>query len=67
MVAISASPEIVQLLFKYGAGSRNRSALHKAASYGRLQFTCLLVYARDDINAISDNEDLFENTTERED
>ncbi|ODM14986.1 hypothetical protein SI65_09481 [Aspergillus cristatus] len=65
--AISASPEIVQLLLKHGAEICNRSALHKAASYGHLQICRILIDAGDDVNAIPDNEDLFENTTERDD
>lgn len=65
--AISTSPEIVQLLLKHGTEFRNRSAFHKAASYGRLQICRLLIDAGNDVNAIPDNEDLFENTTERDD
>lgn len=65
--AISATPEIAQLLLKHGAELRNRSALHKAASYGRLHICRLLTDVGDDVNAIPDNEDLFENTTERDD
>lgn len=65
--AISASPEIVQLLLKHGTEICNRSALHKAASYGRLQICRIPIEAGDDVNAIPDNEDLFENTTERDD
>lgn len=39
------SSEVVQLLLKHGAELRNRSALHKAASYGRLQICPLLCYS----------------------
>lgn len=63
----SASAEIIQLLLKHGAEVCNRSPLHKAASYVRLQICRILMEAVDDVNAIPDNEDLFENATERDD
>ena len=67
IAAISANPEIVQLLLKHDAEIYNRSALHEAASYGRLQICHILIEAGDDVNVIPDNEDLFENATERDD
>lgn len=59
--AISASIPVLKLLLDAGAQMPTRSALSRAASYGRVEVVEYLLDRGASIDEIPDNEDIFEN------
>lgn len=58
MAAKVASPAVVELLLEHGATWKNRAALHYAAMDNRVDVAAVLLRHGQDVNAVSDDEEI---------